>query len=73
MINFLANLKNLSNVFVILGVIKQIKEYLDSTHLDEEVIAIISDIKKDFEKLAKKIPAIKEAIPVIIAIIKGQK
>lgn len=50
--------------------IKEIKTYLDSTHIDVELRDIISCLKNDIERLVKKFPELKELYSEVLEIIK---
>lgn len=50
--------------------IKEIKAYLDTTHIDYELKEIINSIKENIEKLIKKFPELKELYLEILEILK---
>ena len=42
--------------------IKEVKKYLDSTHIDDELKEILTELKSDIQKLTDKIPETKELV-----------
>lgn len=53
-----------------LKIIKETKNYFNSTHLDEEMKEIITNLKINFEKLIKKAPELKDAYLFFLGMLK---
>lgn len=53
-----------------LKIIKETKNYFNSTHLDEEMKEIITNLKTNFEKLIKKAPELKDAYLFFLGMLK---
>lgn len=68
--NIFKNFKKIKLVNKGLKIAKEIKEYLNSTHIDKEMKEIITSLQKDIEKLIKKFPELKDVYLDILEIIK---
>jgi len=53
--------------------IKEVKKYLDSTHIDDELKEILTELKSDIQKLTDKIPETKELVYNIADLMKWVK
>jgi transcription initiation factor IIE alpha subunit len=50
--------------------VKAVKQYLDSTHIDDELKEILLNLKTDIQKLIEKVPETKELVIDIMDLIK---
>lgn len=65
--NFFQKIKLVNKISKI---IKEIKKYLNSTHVDDELKEIFAELKSDILKLVEKIPEIQGLVQDIMVLIK---